>query len=147
MLVGDYIHNLDIKGRIFMPSKFRDDMSDGFVATKGMERTMAIYSRKEWERIEAAVRKLPTAEARNFRLVMSSGAAELEIDKQGRFVIPQKLREYANLEGDVAFIGLSDHIEIWTKERWDEYNKENEKKKEEKPVDMVAEVMATLVVE
>lgn len=124
IFIGEYQHVLDIKGRVIMPSKFRDDLGERFVVTKGLDSCLFVYPQAEWQELERKLRTLPltSKDARAFTRFFFSGATECELDKQGRILIPANLREYANLDKDLAIIGVSSRVEIWGKETWDEYN-------------------------
>jgi MraZ protein len=124
MLVGEYRHNVDTKGRISVPSKFRDDLGQSFVVTKGLDNCLFAYSKEEWKNLENKLNTLPLTnqEARAFKRFFFSGAAECEVDKQGRVNIPQSLRDYAKLQKDVVIVGLSNRAEIWNNNQWDKYN-------------------------
>ena len=124
MLVGEYRHNVDTKGRISVPSKFRDDLGQSFVVTKGLDNCLFAYSTEEWKNLESKLNTLPLTnqEARAFKRFFFSGAAECEVDKQGRVNIPQSLRDYAKLQKDVVIVGLSNRAEIWNNNQWDKYN-------------------------
>lgn len=123
MLLGEYSHNLDAKGRVSVPAKFREDLGHTFIVTKGLDNCLFAYSKEEWETFEEKLKNLPLTNmnARNFIRFFFSGATECEIDKQGRINIPQNLREYASLSKDVYIIGVSTRVEIWDKEKWDNY--------------------------
>ncbi len=123
MFSGEYQYNLDAKGRVFMPSKFRETLGDKFIVTKGLDHCLFVYSAEEWERIEKRMQKLPftSKEARAFTRFFFSGAIEAEPDKQGRILLSQSLRDHAGLKKEVTFIGVSSRIEIWDKEKWDNY--------------------------
>lgn len=124
MFIGEYNHGLDDKNRIKIPAKFRDELQDKFVLTKGLDGCLYVYDLDEWKVLEEKLRKLPltSKDARAFVRFFFSGANEIEIDKQGRALIPQNLIEYASLNKEIVSIGVSNRIEIWGKERWDEYN-------------------------
>ena len=126
MFMGEYQHNVDSKGRIILPAKFRDLLGEMFVATKGLDRCLFIYPKEEWGILEEKLKKLPLAkqEARAFVRFFFSGAAELEFDKQGRVLLPNNLRDYAGLEKDIIVVGVSNRIEIWDKQTWIDYNNE-----------------------
>lgn len=126
MLLGEYRHNLDSKGRLIMPSKFREDIGDDFIITKGLDSCLFIYPKLEWGIIEDKLKKLPLTnkEARSFIRFFFSGASECSLDKQGRMLIPQNLREYSRLEKESVIIGVSNRIELWSKDQWDLYNEE-----------------------
>ncbi|MEG1008662.1 MAG: division/cell wall cluster transcriptional repressor MraZ [Clostridia bacterium] len=123
MLLGEYSHNLDTKGRISIPAKFREDLGMSFIITKGLDNCLFIYSKEEWNKFETKLKELPTSNiaARNFIRFFFSGASECEIDKQGRINIPQNLRLHANLTKDVYVIGVSTRVELWDKDVWDNY--------------------------
>jgi len=125
MLIGEYNHNIDSKGRLILPSKFRTELGDSFVITKGFDGCLYGYSIDEWKAIEEKIKTLPLVtgkDARNFTRFFFSSAIECEIDSQGRILISQNLREYAMLQKEVVIIGVSSRIEIWSKEKWNEYN-------------------------
>jgi len=123
MLLGEYNHNLDTKGRVSVPSKFREDLGESFIVTKGLDNCLFVYSKKEWETFETKLKSLPitNTNARNFIRFFFSGATECEIDKLGRINIPQILRDYAGLKKDISIIGVSTRVEIWDKEKWNNY--------------------------
>jgi len=123
MLLGEYNHNLDEKGRTSVPAKFRDDLGASFVVTKGLDSCLFIYSKIEWNTFEAKLKDLPLTNpnARNFIRFFFSGATECELDKQGRINIPQNLREYAGLSKDLSIIGVSTRVEICDREKWNKY--------------------------
>lgn len=123
MLLGEYNHTLDDKGRVSIPAKFRDDLGSTFIVTKGLDNCLFVYSKKEWETFEEKLKTLPLTNpnARNFIRFFFAGATECELDKQGRINIPQNLREYALLKKDVYIVGVSTRVEIWDKEKWQNY--------------------------
>lgn len=124
MFLGEYQHSLDIKARLIVPAKFREELGAKFVATKGFDQCIFLYPMAEWKIIENKIRSLPLAkpEVLKFTRVFFSGASELEIDKQGRIVLPQNLREYANIEKELIIIGVGSRVEIWSNETWASYN-------------------------
>ncbi|MBP2662372.1 MAG: cell division protein MraZ [Firmicutes bacterium] len=126
MFMGEYLHTIDNKGRLIFPAKFRDELGELFIATKGLDNCLFVYTRSEWAILEEKLKKLPLAkpEARAFVRFFFSGAAELECDKQGRVLLPTNLREYARLDKEVVVIGVSTRIEVWNKAAWDEYNQQ-----------------------
>lgn len=123
MFLGEYQHSLDNKGRITIPAKFREQLGDKFVVTKGLENSIFLYSLPEWQVIEDKLRTLPftRADVRSFARFFFSGASELDIDKQGRTVLPGNLREYAAIDKDVVIIGVGARAEIWAAEKWEKY--------------------------
>lgn len=125
MLIGEYTHNLDPKGRITIPSKFREDLNV-FVMTKGLDNCLFLYPIEQWEKIEDKLKTLPMTNktVRSFVRTFFSGAIDCTLDKQGRVLIPQNLREYAGIEDVSVIIGLSDRAEIWSENNWNNYNTE-----------------------
>src|SRR5574344_69453 len=124
MLLGEYNNKLDEKGRVSVPSKFRDDLGVSFIVTKGLDNCLFVYSKQEWAKFEEKLKSLPLTNqnARNFVRFFFSGATECEVDKQGRINIPQNLRDYALLKKEVYVIGVATRVEIWDKENWEKYN-------------------------
>ena len=123
MLLGEYNHNIDEKGRVSVPAKFREDLGTSFIVTKGLDECLFAYSKAEWIKFEEKLKSLPltNTNARNFVRFFFSGATECEVDKQGRINIPQNLREYASLSKELCIIGVSTRVEIWNKEKWENY--------------------------
>ena len=124
MLIGEYEHSLDAKGRLIMPSKLREDMGEKFIITKGLDGCLFGFSKNEWQNFEEKLKTLPLTNknARDFVRFFLSGAIECEIDRQGRFLIASNLRDYANMEKDVVIIGVGTRLEIWDRKKWKEYN-------------------------
>ncbi len=124
MLIGEYEHSLDVKGRLIMPAKLREDMGEKFIITKGLDGCLFGFSQNEWTNFEEKLKTLPLTNknARDFVRFFLSGAIECEIDKQGRFLISSNLREYANMEKDIVIIGVGTRLEIWNREKWKTYN-------------------------
>ncbi|MBU5487570.1 division/cell wall cluster transcriptional repressor MraZ [Clostridium sp. MSJ-8] len=124
MFIGEYQHSLDSKNRIIVPSKLRDELGTKFVITKGLDGCLYAYPLDEWKKLEDKMKTLPLTnkDARAFVRFFFSGACEVEIDKQGRGLIPQNLKEYAAIEKEIVSIGVLQRVEIWSKERWNEYN-------------------------
>ncbi|MEF9852728.1 MAG: division/cell wall cluster transcriptional repressor MraZ [Hydrogenoanaerobacterium sp.] len=120
MLIGEYAHSIDIKGRVNFPAKMRDHLGERFILTKGLDNCLFVYAGDEWARLEDKIKALPMSKARTLQRFLFSGAVEVELDKQGRIVIPQNLRDYAGLAKDVMIIGASTRAEIWDKDRWQE---------------------------
>ncbi len=119
MFMGQYNYTVDAKGRVFVPSRFREALGDRFVATMGLDGCLFLYPNEQWEKFAEQLRTLPgTKEARQLQRYFFAGAAELEMDKQGRILLPANLRERAALERDVIFVGVLDKIELWSEERW-----------------------------
>ncbi len=122
MFMGEYNHTIDAKGRLIVPAKFREALGDEFVVTKGLDGCLFVYSNSEWNAFEEKLRTLPLTNknARQFTRFFLAGAAACEVDKQGRILLPQVLREFAKLEKDVVLVGVASRIEIWSKEVWEE---------------------------
>ena len=119
MLIGQFQHNIDVKGRVFIPAKLREDLGENFVVTKGLDGCLFLYSGNEWKRMEEILRGEKLFKSRNLQRYFFSSAAEVQADKQGRALLPQNLREHAGLEKDVVIIGASTRAEIWDKEKWE----------------------------
>lgn len=121
MFMGEYNHTVDAKGRLIIPSKFRESLGETFVVTKGMDGCLFVYDNQEWKLFEEKLKTLPLTnkEARKFVRFFLAGAAEVEVDKQGRILLPLGLREYAGLEKDVVLIGVGGRVEIWSRERYE----------------------------
>ena len=122
MFMGEYNHSIDQKGRLIVPSKFREQLGNEFVVTKGLDGCLFVYSNEEWQRIEEKFREIPltTKDARKFSRFFFAGAATCEVDKQGRILLPSNLREYAAIEKEVVSVGVLSRVEIWSKDRWSE---------------------------
>lgn len=123
MLLGEYRHNVDTKGRVSVPSRFRADLGQSFIVTKGLDNCLFMYSKKEWETFENKLKELPLTnnDARSFMRFFFAGATECEVDKQGRINIPQVLRDYAQIKKDVVIVGVATRAEIWDSSNWDNY--------------------------
>ncbi|MFZ7104943.1 MAG: division/cell wall cluster transcriptional repressor MraZ [Peptococcaceae bacterium] len=139
MFMGEYQHNIDDKGRLIMPAKFRDELGDKFVVTKGLDGCLFVYPMEEWKVLEGKLRNLPftKSDARAFARFFFSGATECELDKQGRILLPPNLREHAQLQKDTFIIGVSSRLEIWSKEVWEAYSSQTEGSYEELAEKMV----------
>ena len=124
MLIGSYAHTLDPKGRVFVPAKFRDDLGEKFMLSQGSGKCLFVFSAEAWEKFVAKLTTLPLADrrAQSFFRLLCASATECDTDKQGRVVIPQRLREYAGLEKDVLVNGVVNRAEIWSKENWDDFS-------------------------
>lgn len=139
MLMGEFQHNIDAKGRIIIPAKLREDLGSKFVITRGLDGCVFGYPLENWEKIQEKLKQLPLAkkEARAFTRFFYSAAAEAEIDKQGRINIPSTLVDYANLEKECLVLGVSDRIEIWSKTKWESVSSEIEESFEKIAEDML----------
>ncbi|HIU88396.1 MAG TPA: division/cell wall cluster transcriptional repressor MraZ [Candidatus Avilachnospira avistercoris] len=121
MLMGEYNHIIDAKGRLIIPAKFREELGDSFVVTRGLGSCLSIYPEAAWERMIEKVRELPVTDkrGRDFKRYIVSGAADCELDKMGRILLPQPLRNFAGLNKEVVLVGQIDFIEIWDRDKWD----------------------------
>lgn len=141
MFIGEYQHTLDDKGRIIIPSKFREELGEAFVMTKGLDNCLFVYPKPEWIILEEKLKALPLTnrDARAFVRFFFSGASECALDKQGRVLVPPNLREHSKLDKDAVVIGVSTRMEIWSKDEWDTYNDDDNLS-----YDSIAENMAAL---
>lgn len=123
MFLGTHFQRLDDKGRLLLPAKFREELAGGLVITRGQERCLTLFSTREFETVHEQLRAAPmtSKDARDYLRVFLSGASAEQPDKQGRFTIPQILRQYASLDRDVAVIGMGNRAEIWDSALWEEY--------------------------
>ena len=123
MLMGEFHHNIDEKSRMIIPSKFREELGDKIVITRGLEDCLFIYSENEWNQIVGKLRSLPFTkkDVRSFTRIFLSGATVCEFDKQGRITISSPLCDYASLKKECVIIGVNDRLEIWSIEKWNEY--------------------------
>jgi MraZ protein len=124
MFLGEYQHSLDPKGRITIPAKIREELGLKFIATKGLDNCIFLYQLEEWNRIEEKLHALPftRADVRSFARFFFSGAAELEVDRQGRVLLPNNLREYAGIDKDIIIAGVGSRVEIWASHKWTQYS-------------------------
>ena len=122
MFLGEFIHTFDEKGRLTIPAKFRDGLADGLVVTRSIDPCLAIYPMEEWNELAAKVSQLPMTDrlARAFRRLVFANASDATLDKQGRVLIPPRLREYAGLDSEAIVTGLNTYIEVWSPELWGE---------------------------
>lgn len=119
---GEFQHNIDAKGRLFIPAKLREELGASFIVTKGLDGCLFIYSAEDWDVLEEKISKLPLSKARNLQRFFFSSAADCVPDAQGRVVIPPNLREFAGLQKEVTVIGVSTRVEVWDAERWQAIN-------------------------
>ena len=124
MFMGEYSPTIDTKGRLIIPSRFREELGETFVVTKGLDGCLFVFSDEEWKAFEIKLKSLPLTNknARQFARFFVAGATPCELDKQGRILLPATLREFAGLEKDVVLTGMLNRIEIWSKEKWNENN-------------------------
>ncbi|MEK7116464.1 MAG: division/cell wall cluster transcriptional repressor MraZ [Patescibacteria group bacterium] len=123
MFIGEFRHTLDDKGRLAIPVKFRPAIAEGAVVTRGLDRSLFLYPKTEWEKLAQKLSALPLSQSdtRAFARLMLAGAMNVEVDKSGRVMIPEYLRRYAGLSKDVVVTGLYDRLEIWDEKAWNEY--------------------------
>ncbi len=133
MLIGQYKHTIDNKKRLALPAKFRGELGAKVIVTKGVENCLVVYTEKEWEVMSQKLGNLPISqtEARSFTRHLLASATEVELDKLGRILVPDYLKEYSGLEKNVVICGLSNRLEIWNETKWENYSKNAEKGVEE----------------
>ena len=133
MLMGEFHHNIDDKGRLIIPSKFRSELGESIIITKGLDKCLFVYSLKEWNKITEKISALQFTKknVRAFERAFIGGASTIEFDKQGRINITSPLVHYANIEKECVIIGVNERLEIWSKEEFEKYMKENEESLEE----------------
>ena len=122
MLTGEYQHNIDAKGRLIMPVKLREELGESFVVTKGLDGCLFALPNSEWEKLDNELRDKPISTSRKIKRFFYASKTDCEIDGNGRILIPQPLREFANIEKEVVVVGVSTRVEIWSKENWDKLN-------------------------
>ena len=127
MLMGEYHHTIDDKGRLIIPSKFRYELGEEFIVTRGLEECLFVYPQEKWDKITSKLNKLPFTkkDARSFTRFFLSGATAMEFDKQGRINITSSLISYADIKKDCVIIGVGDRLEIWSQEKWDNFYNTN----------------------
>lgn len=133
MFIGEYHHSVDEKGRVSIPVKFRVALKKGAVVTRGLDHSLFIYTAEAWEKLASKLTNLPMGQAntRAFSRLMLAGAMELELDKQGRVIIPEYLRSFAGLSKQIVVAGMYDRLEVWEKDVWEKYKQDMEKHTEE----------------
>jgi len=141
MLIGEYKHSLDPKKRMAIPAKFRKEIGDKVVITRGLDQCLFAYPMPEWEKVAEKLSELPTgsADTRNFVRLFLSGATDVELDSLGRILIPDNLKEFAGLKEKVVIVGVHKRLEIWNEENWESYIERIEKQ-----TDMLAEKLGEL---
>ena len=129
MFIGEYQHSIDDKGRLAVPAKFRSALAKGAIVTKGLENCLFLFSKEEWKKLAEKITKLPVSQAnsRAFQRFMLGSAMDVETDKQGRIIIPEYLRHYANLTKKAVVVGLYGRLEIWDEDKWIQYRQNTEK--------------------
>lgn len=141
MLLGEYKHTVDPKGRIAIPAKFREKFTAGAIVTRGLDHCLFVFSKSEWEMLAQKIISLPLAQSdsRAFARLMLSGATDVELDTQGRILIPDSLRNYAYLKKQVVVTGMYTRVEVWDADAWNAY-----KTKTEGAADEIAEKLGEL---
>jgi len=141
MFIGEFRHSVDTKGRIAIPAKFRSQISKGAIITRGLDHCLFVFTKKDWETLAGKLVSLPLAQSnsRAFVRLMLSGASDVDIDSQGRILIPDYLRKYAGVSKAVKIIGVYNRMEVWNEASWEKY-----RKKTETASDEIAEKMADL---
>lgn len=120
MFLGEFEHSIDDKGRVAVPARFREELAEGLVLTRGFDQCLQAFPRPVWQQLAQKVSSLSlgSPEARNLRRILFANAAEVEVDRQGRILVPQNLREYAGLAEQVVITGMDTYFELWSSERW-----------------------------
>lgn len=128
MLIGQYEHTIDSKKRLALPAKFRGELGEKVIITRGIDNCLIVYTEEEWKETSDKLSKLPSSqsEARSFARIMLAGAMESSLDKLGRILIPDYLKKYAGLEKNVVICGLSNRLEIWDSQTWEAYKQQVE---------------------
>ena len=127
MLMGEYRNNLDVKGRVVIPSKFREELGEKIILTRGLDGSLFIYSTSTWNSLTEKLKTLSFTEkeSRNFTRFLLSGAVTLEFDKQGRVIVPSYLKDYADLEKEVVLVGVLNRVEVWSRDNWNKFMDDN----------------------
>ena len=141
MLIGEYFHTIDTKKRLALPAKFRKELGKSLIVTRGVDNCLVVYTEQEWKKIAEKLAALPESrpEARTYRRLILAGAMLVSVDKLGRVLIPENLKDYAGLEKRVVVCGLFNRLEIWDSDSWERY-----RGKEEKKVDDLASKLGEL---
>ena len=129
MFIGEYQHNLDEKGRMAVPAKFRADLKQGAVVTRGLDNCLFVYTIKEWQKLVEKLGSMPMTQAKSraFNRFILGSAMDLELDSQGRILLPDYLRQFASLKKEAVIAGLYNRLEIWDKAQWEKYKQQTEK--------------------
>ncbi len=127
MLFGGYDHKIDKKGRVFIPSAFREELGESFIICRGIyrKRCLCVYSKEQWKQLVEKIGTLPSSKSSTVKRFLYDGAFNVEFDTQGRILVPPTLREYANFDAEVHIIGMDTNLEIWDKSNWQEENESN----------------------
>jgi MraZ protein len=141
VFIGEYKHTIDDKGRLMIPVKFRGDLAKGAVVTRGLDTSLFLFPKEEWDKLAQKLASLPLGQSnsRAFARLMLAGAMDVELDKQGRFILPEYLRTYAGMQKSIVVAGLYNRLELWDAETWATY-----KQKTESEVGDIAEQLGEL---
>jgi len=141
LFIGEYQHSLDFKKRVALPAKFRSDFKKGAVITRGLDNCLFVYPKSEWEKIADKLGSMPVGEkaTRSFVRLMLAGAVDVNLDSQGRILIPKYLKEYSKIKKEITVAGLFNRLELWDSKLWEKY-----KKMAEKDQDKIAEELGKL---
>ncbi len=133
MFIGEYYYNLDTKGRMAIPSKIRNQVGETLIITRGLDSCLFLYEKKDWEQLAEKIKNLPLSQSnsRAFARLMLAGAMEVTIDNQGRILIPDYLRNYADLKKKIVLVGVYDRVEIWDEDNWNTYKNKTERESSE----------------
>ncbi|HOQ15666.1 MAG TPA: division/cell wall cluster transcriptional repressor MraZ [Candidatus Paceibacterota bacterium] len=133
MFIGEYYYNLDTKGRMAIPSKIRNQVGETLIITRGLDSCLFLYEKKDWEQLAEKIKNLPLSQSnsRAFARLMLAGAMEVTIDNQGRILIPDYLRNYADLKKKIVLVGVYDRLEIWDEDNWNTYKNKTERESSE----------------
>ena len=128
MFIGEYSHNLDTKGRLAIPAKFRRELQKGAVVTRGLDNCLFLYTKDEWQKLVEKLSALPVSQSdsRAFARLMLAGAMDVKVDKQGRIILPEYLRKFAFLKKNTIIAGLYNRLEIWEESKWEKYKQQTE---------------------
>jgi MraZ protein len=128
MFIGEYSHNVDQKGRLAVPKKFRMALAKGAVVTRGLDNCLFLYTKVEWKKLADKLASLPFSQknSRAFSRLMLAGAMDVKVDKQGRIILPDYLRSFADLKKNVVVAGLYNRLELWDQKKWEDYKKKTE---------------------
>ncbi len=129
MFIGEYSHTIDEKGRLAIPAKFREELGRGAIVTRGLDNCLFVYTFEEWQKLAEKLGNMPISKAntRAFARLMLAGAMDVELDKQGRIVLPEYLRKFATLKKKVVVAGLLNRLEVWDESAWNKYKAATEK--------------------
>ena len=140
MMSGECQLNMDVKGRMMVPVKFREELGESFVITKGLDNCLFVFKKSTWDELEARINELPLADSRFIKRLLIGSKETLDVDKQGRILVPATLRQHAKIEKDIVLMGLGDRAEIWSKAVWEDYSYRNFVEDSDKVAEKMAEL-------